>query len=265
MPPSPLKIIKDVTAAHHAQPVELHADHAIIDVAPPSVSGAPGPIYRLRIDEVHGTVVVREAQPEHLPACCPERHINCDGSFCLYWEEIEPLSIVTTETASRWFGKLLLFLRRQRTATARRRWPAKAEGRAHGPSAARQQLVAERAASALGLEFRRSLDDFRLATDRKSVGGEPRIRLLRDGARLVTVTERDARLMTKRSRCKCDDAGRLRLPVCACGDHEAALSDLTLALHRWKREENRFYAAYTALGVRCCGTIDDCPLGKDAA
>jgi hypothetical protein len=265
MLPSPLKIIKDVSAAHHAQPVEIHADHAILDVAPPSVSGAPGPIYRLRIDEIRDVVVVREARPVHLPACCPERHINCDGTFCLYWEEAEPLSIMDADTVSRWFGKLLVFLRRQRIAAARRQWPAKSEGRAHGGSAARQQLVAERAASALGLEFRKSLDDFRLTTERKSVAGKPRIRLLRDGTRLVTIAERDSRLMTKRARCKCDDADQLRLPTCACGQHEAALTNLTLALHRWKREEAKFYAAYTAVGLKCCGTMDDCPLRTEAA
>jgi hypothetical protein len=265
VPPSPLQIIKDVSVAHHAQPIDFHADHAIFDVVPPPISGAPGPTYRLRIDNIQDTVVVREAHPTHFPACCPERHINCDGSFCLYWEEVEPLSIVNAENASRWFSKLLVFLRRQRTAAARRRWPAKSEGRAHGASAARQQLVAERAASTLGPQFRRSLDDFRLTTHRKSFASEPRIRLLRDGARLVTVTERDSRLMTRRARCKCDDAARLRRPACACGEHEAALIDLTLALHRWKREEAKFYSAYEAMGVKCCGTMDDCPLRKEVA
>jgi hypothetical protein len=81
---------------------------------------------------------------------------------------------------------------------------------------------------------------------------------------LVTVAERDARLLTMRARCKCDDAGLLRLPVCACGEHEDALIDLTLAVHRWKREEAKFYAAYRAMGVKCCGTMDDCPLREAA-
>jgi class 3 adenylate cyclase len=39
-------------------------------------------------------------------------------------------------------------------------------------------------------------------------------------------------LMTRRSRCKCDDADQLRLPTCGCGDHEAALRNITLALER---------------------------------
>ncbi|WP_051379647.1 E2 domain-containing protein [Bradyrhizobium murdochi] len=263
MPPSPLEIISGVSAAHHAQPIVLERDHAILDVAPPAVSGAPGPTYRLRIDEVGDAAVVREVEPTLLPACCPERHINCDGTFCLYWEEAEPLSVTDAKSASLWFGKLLVFLRRQRVAAARRQWPAQAEARAHGMRAARHQVVAERAASELGPRFRKQL--MRLSTRRKSVAGQPRIRLLRDGVRLVTVSERDSRLMTKRARCKCDDAARLGLPACACGDHQAALTNLTLALHGWKRAEEEFYAAYTALGIECCGTMDYCPLRKETA
>lgn len=261
----PLKIIENISAAHHAQPIGFHANHAIFDVTPPSVSGAPGPTYRLRIDEIHDAVAVREAQPIHLPGCCPERHINCDGSFCLYWEEAEPMSITDTDMASQWFGKLLLFLRRQRTAAARRQWPAKSEARAHGPQAARQQMIAERAASELGPRFRKLLDDFRLTTVRKSIAGEPRLRLLSDGTRLLSVAERNSRLLTRRARCKCDEAPRLRLPICGCGNHEEALTRLTVALHRWKREEAKFYRAYTTLGVKCCGTMDDCPLREEAA
>lgn len=120
MPSIPLAIITEVSAAHHAKPVELHADHAILDVAPPSVSGAPGPTYRLRIDSFCDIVTVREDRPLLLPACCPERHINRDGSFCLSWEEAEPLCIADVDTASQWFGKVLIFLRRQRTAATRR-------------------------------------------------------------------------------------------------------------------------------------------------
>lgn len=71
MPPSPLEIISGVSAAHHAQPIVLVRDHAILDVALPAVSGAPGPTYRLRIDEVGHAAVVRELEPTLLPACCP--------------------------------------------------------------------------------------------------------------------------------------------------------------------------------------------------
>jgi hypothetical protein len=37
------------------------------------------------------------------------------------------------------------------------------------------------------------------------------------------MAQRTRQLMTKRSRCKCDDADQLSLRICGCGDHEAAL------------------------------------------
>ncbi|WP_352857672.1 E2 domain-containing protein [Mesorhizobium sp. M1163] len=29
--------------------------------------------------------------PTLLPAFCPERHINADGSFCLYWRAVDDI------------------------------------------------------------------------------------------------------------------------------------------------------------------------------
>jgi hypothetical protein len=71
--------------------------------------------------------------------------------------------------------------------------------------------------------------------------GEPRLRLLLDGQRLLSVRERTGQLMTKRSRCKCDDADQLRLPICGCGDHEAALRSIIIALERWEKAERDFF------------------------
>jgi hypothetical protein len=90
--------------------------------------------------------------------------------------------------------------------------------------------------------------------------GEPRLRLLLDGQRLLSVRERTGQLMTKRSRCKCDDADQLRLPICGCGDHEAALRSIIIALERWEKAERDFFLEYAASGRKCCGTMDGCPL-----
>jgi hypothetical protein len=256
-----LRFLGETAAAHHARLVRAAPDHALFDTAPPAVSGKPATIYRIRVDAVEDEAVkAREDEPLLLPASCPERHINIDGSFCLYWAEAEPNAIVDASTAGIWWGKLLVFLKRQQTASVLRQWPGRSDARAHGPEAARAQLVAERAASELGREFRMLLDDSRLASIRKKVGGDPRLRLMLDGKRLVTIRERGLQVMTKRARCKCDDAARLRLPICGCGGHEAALRDITVALNRWKVEEDRFFRAYADAGAKCCGTIDDCPL-----
>jgi hypothetical protein len=256
----PLELLEETAAAHHARAIGIVGGHATFDVAPPSVSGAPAVTYRLRIDPIGNYVSVREEHPGLLPKSCPERHINHDGSFCLYWAEVEPSSIENAGDAAVWWMKLLTFLKRQQTAAVRRQWPGKSNARAHGRDAARQQLIAEEAASELGARFRKLLDDFRLGTRRRTSGGETRLQLLVDGRRLVTVREKGRQLMTKRQRCKCDDAVRLHLPVCACGRHEAALTNLTVALDRWKSEESKFFKSHVKSGTTCCGTQDDCPL-----
>lgn len=260
MSSQPLEFLKQTAAAHHARAIHVAAGHATFDVKPPSVSGAPTITYRVRIDPVGDYVTVREEHPRLLPKSCPERHISRDSSFCLYWAEVEPTSIESTDDAAVWWMKLLIFLRRQQTAAVRRQWPGKSSARAHGRDAARQQLIAEEAATELGARFTKLLDDFRLRTERKIVGGAPRLRLLLDGRRLVSVQERTRQLMTKGQRCKCDEADWLRLPICACSQHEASLTKLTLALERWKAKEKEFFKWHAESGAKCCGTQDDCPL-----
>jgi hypothetical protein len=256
----PLDLLEETSDAHHAQAIDVGAAVAIFDVAPPSVSGAPAMSYRLRIEPSGDYVSVREVQPGRLPCACPERHISQDGSFCLYWAEVEPSAIVSTTDAAIWWMKLLTFLRRQQTATIRRQWPGKSSARAHGRDAAKQQMIAEEAASELGPKFRKLLDDFRLGIERRSYGGETRLQLLLDGRRLLSVRKNGCQLMTKRQRCKCDDADRLRLPACACNRHNVALADLTLALDQWKVDEMEFFKWHAKAGTKCCGTQDDCPL-----
>ena len=73
---------------------------------------------------------------------------------------------------------------------------------------------------------------------------------------IFRMAQRTRQLMTKRSRCKCDDADQLRLPICGCGDHEAALRNITLALERWGKAERDFFREYAASGRKCCGTMD---------
>lgn len=256
-----LVILAETAAEHHALPLRAEKDHVVFEVAPPTVSGKPAVAFRVRVDAINDAVVqAREERPILLPASCPERHITSEGFFCLYWAEAEPSEITDESSASIWWGKLLIFLKRQRTATVLRQWPGKSDARAHGQQAARAQQIAERTASELGPLFRRLLQDNRLASIRKNVGGDPRLRLMLDSKRLITVREIDRRLMTKRARCKCDDAETLQLPICGCSAHEAALTDLTVSLHEWRVEEDRFFRSYVATGAKCCGTLDECPL-----
>jgi hypothetical protein len=255
-----LSLVRDMANAYHAQLIDVASGYATFAVTPPTVSGRPATTFRVHVEPVGDTVKVREERPKLLPSVCPERHISYDGSFCLYWPEIEPITTLEPAGAEAWWGKLLVFLKRQQTATAQRRWPGRSDARAHGPEAARNQMVAEKAASELGRRFRGLLNEARLTSVRRTVGGEPRLRLFLDGRRLVTVKEPRLQLMTRRSRCKCDHADDLCLPICACGRHEDALKDLAIALYRWRKAESDFFQAYRVQGVKCCGTLDDCPL-----
>ncbi|WP_332117592.1 E2 domain-containing protein [Azorhizobium caulinodans] len=257
--------LKAAASSFHAVLVSEGGDGTVFRVQPPEVSGRPGSTYLIAIEEKGGTLLARELEVKELPAACPERHINFNGSFCLYWGEAEPLSIDSPEAAHEWWGKLTTFLLRQRVAGQRRSWPGKAQARAHGPAAARFQARAEAAASILGDTFRRTLGRGGFTTCRRYRVGEHRIRLFRDGRKIATAIEELRRVMTLRMLCLCNGASVLRLPLGKCGDHGAVLAEFIIALDGWKRAEEDFFRQATKLGMKCCGSIDGCPLAEPAA
>jgi hypothetical protein len=81
-----------------------------------------------------------------LPSCCPERHINPDGSFCIGLRAGEG---ITGETAPAWWDKLHAFALCQETAAETGFWPSEAQ-LSHG-EAGEVELAAENAADQLGL------------------------------------------------------------------------------------------------------------------
>ncbi|WP_052182817.1 E2 domain-associated cysteine-rich protein [Rhizobium sp. YS-1r] len=255
----PIEHLNSVAHEHHARLISSAGGVAIYGVRPPSPSGAPVPEFILEVSRIADTVAVREQYPILLPAFCAERHINTDGSFCLYWGEVEPSSVKSSEDAEAWWGKVLIFLLRQRSAAALRRWPGKSDARAHGPTAAGFQALAEGNAAELGQRFLASLRDDRLRVKRR---GRGRIALVRDGRRLLTVLQNEKRVMTVRQRCKCDETDSLRLPIASCGDHGRQLAELVLNLEGWRRSEKEFYDYLRSVDQVCCGTMDDCPLAK---
>jgi hypothetical protein len=141
-----------------------------------------------------------------------------------------------------------------------RSWPGKADARAHGPEAARFQAVAEFNASKLGKAFTTSLREERFSTSAKRIGKEGRVRLLLDGHRMLSVVRRQRRVMTLRQRCKCDAAENEKLAMSACSDHAHSLAEFTLALDGWRVAEQAFFADFKATTLKCCGTMDNCPL-----
>ncbi|MDR7141830.1 E2 domain-associated cysteine-rich protein [Rhizobium sp. BE258] len=254
---SPIEYLNGVAQAHHARLISSAGVVAVYGVRPPSPSGAPVPEIILEVSRLADTVTVKERLPILLPAFCAERHINTDGSFCLYWGEVEPSGITSTEDAEAWWGKVLTFILRQRSASALRRWPGKADARAHGSTAARFQALAEENAAALGPRFLTTLRDDRLRLKKR---GPNRIALIRDGRRMFTVLKSEKRVMSLRQRCKCDEADNLRLPMASCGSHRRELADLVINLEGWSRSEKAFYDYLRSIDQACCGTMDDCPL-----
>ncbi|MCQ8781632.1 E2 domain-containing protein [Mangrovibrevibacter kandeliae] len=257
-----LDLVKQVAEANDGVVEAEDRGRVRIAVRPTLDSGALAPTYRIEVSVVGGTLRAREHGTRLLPAYCPERHINVDGSFCLHWAEEETLEFSTEDNVVLWWGKLLTFLRRQIAVDSLRRWPGKGDARAHGPEAARQQASAERAAVALGGGFAVALNEGRLSAKRSSNAGHNRVRLFLDGQRVVSVGVETGRVLTLRSRCPCGRRDGKPLPIIACADHASALATLALSLEGSASAEREFFEFAAARGHLCCGSVEGCPLPR---
>lgn len=217
--------------------------------------------YSLVIEVFRGIATAREEKPLLLPAFCPERHINRDGTFCLFWRAVDDIIIDSVSAARTWWETLIRFLQQQVRAARLRQWPD-SKARAHGEKAAVHQLSAERAADRLGEPFPDDLADGRLTVEvSNSSAHGPTVRLFRDASRLYSVWRRDRRVVNQRRPCLCP-MGAQRRPVVlkSCGEHGRAASDLAIELLSMAQEERRFWKNFD--GAKCCGTMDGCPLAK---
>lgn len=221
----------------------------------PNSGGRARDRFLIDIDDVGGELQAREATRDgagHLPKFCPERHINGDGTFCLFWSE-ERVVPEDRERALTWFGVLERFLRSQLVAKRFRRWP-QGRGRAHG-IAAKHQVAAEKLAEAISGDFAAAW-----------VSGEVRIRRLGNGYQLLRQGQVIARLRDGRR-----DIATLRraCPFCPrpskgarllrnCADHRTQLRNIIVEMVAWKKEEKAFNRRLK--GVSCCGTLKFCPL-----
>jgi hypothetical protein len=227
---------------------------------PVPLSDGRQPVFVLDVTFTGASVSAREAVPTHLPSYCPHRHINGNGSLCLFWRAIDDIEIDGPEAARAWLETLVRFLQLQFRAARLRRWPD-GHGRAHGCAVIHQHR-AEAAAERLGEPFATDMAEGRLTTSRK--GGSAQgtaIQVLKDGRRLFSVWERSRRAVNQRAPCLCPaGSGRRRVVLKSCGDYAAAAADLALELNEMVIAEERFWKS--AMGSPCCGTIDGCPLAK---
>lgn len=225
----------------------------------PRASGTTVDYHLVLEDSGNGHVQVRE-QPDNrrLPQSCCERHINADGSFCLYWRDspTETRAVVDADTALDWWRVLIEYLRRQELATRFGKWFG--EARAHG-DAARFQARAEQIALKFGKQFSRDLRDGVLYVRRRARHGRQVLQLSRGATMIARVSPKSNGMIAAQVRCPCDAAAPTA-KIADCGSHRAELKDFIIALDQWQERERRFYEYLRTHRVRCCGTMELCPL-----
>jgi len=214
--------------------------------------------YELKLEPLaSGHIQVRERSPTRLPAHCPERHINEDGTFCMHWAQGDPRKVTDMGSARDWWRLLWDFLERQETSARLRRWPGRI--RAHG-DAARHQACAEELAVRFGAEFSRDLDDGLFHSRRVERRGRRRIELIRERSLVNRLALPHGKLTNPSEICPCDEGRRSNTRVSDCGVHAEELALLIGRIHAWQDEERRFNLALKKKGVKCCGSLRLCPL-----
>lgn len=202
-------------------------------------------------------VIAKEVTPERLPRFCPERHVNSDGSFCINWIAGDPRPVVDSASARAWWGSLWDYLALQITASKLRRWPGPA--RAHG-SAAEHQNRAETCARTLGEPLLSQVTRGLLRTRIDRRRGRHRIELRMNGKLLNRINLPARTLTNLQMRCPCAEGSASKTRIQACDGHAKVLATLIDSMHQWHTLETKYIAAMRNGGVRCCGTLNHCPL-----
>lgn len=251
--PTAVEFIAAVAPAYNAVAETISTVRVLLRFSLAISDGRTFP-YEIEVNQVGDSkAIAKELQPVNLPGFCPNRHINYDGSFCLYWWEVSSLDITNEETAHAWWGTLWKFLTLQARVKKARRWPNENEW-AHGAAAVHQHR-AELAARELGLQYEIALRERRFSVVKK----KRILQFFKDKRHLYSVWLDSNKVVNLKQRCLCESTGkksskRLR----RCGSHASDASQLALALLWWEIEEKAFWNSF---GDReCCGTCDNCPL-----
>lgn len=222
---------------------------AFCGTASPAVDGAADSLsIELRISERESAILVAEEVPgTQLPACCPDRHLNLDGTFCVGYRAGH--QILSPDAGHVWWEQLKKFIQLQRVAQRTRMWPPR-QGLSHG-DAGKHQIAAQEAAAALGIEeqYFEMLD------------GEPSW----FSASFPRVAPCGTRLVNGRLPCPkgCIKKGRPILRVDCCD--KQLVAKLVWEERRRKKLESEFWQDIRRAGLACCGTLRKCPLAAPAA
>lgn len=227
-------------------------------------SGAPSNQYFLQIYEAQGKLNVREfSDSKVLPLCCIERHINIDSTFCVFYGSID--LITSHDAAVRWWNGLRQFLSDQAYATKHRKWPSH-RSMSHG-DAAEVQLQMETLAIQndwikeilsgmfrnegwLGGLMKRANSNSRQIFYQR--GPCPRGCLYRHAPNL----QKDC---YKKGCSKDCEKKHAQVLLTDCPNRNIVNDLIILEYERRKREYN-YVQQIANKGIKCCGTMDDCPL-----
>ncbi|MFX1679890.1 hypothetical protein PV762_11675 [Mitsuaria sp. CC2] len=215
--------------------------------------------YQLRVQARGTHITAREETPALLPSFCPERHINPDGTFCLYFPEAQALDVTDEDSATAWAETLWTFLRLQRRAERLGRWPNNHTW-AHG-DAARYQLRATIAAASFGSPTQNRVAQGHLSVQHLRVKQRDVFRVMDGAVHLFSVWGQGPRLIGKRKPCWCGSKESKKAKrIGRCADHASQAAQMAIAIHRWAREEEDFWRR---VGDKaCCGRCSECRLQK---
>lgn len=235
-------------------------------VAPPQADGTPAKrSFDLQVEQAGDdqTLVRETARERKLPQCCVERHINEDGTFCLYLDSTKP--ITDGKEATEWWRGLQAFLSHQDFAEKRRFWPPNALS--HGEAAADTQLKMEKISEPCGWN-QEVLDGVFLD---KGWLGLDLTRLTKTGDKAVNARGPCPRLCLSRhrpasrkdcstKRCKSDCPKQHNPIIRADCPNRSSVEELILLEHTRREQEQAFLKYLKDKGVKCCGTMSRCPL-----
>lgn len=241
--------------AHRYQDEEL-----LLDLQVPLVDGRSIP-YQILAKISGSEVTARELEPLRLPAFCPERHVNNNGTFCMYWEGDQAINVIDEHSAMEWWETLLKYLMLQERATKIRKWPNNHTW-AHGDAAGYQKKT-YLAATNLGDHFSEGINSqlFRVEYCKRNSGNGSFLRVYKEKKHFYTVWVNHKRVACLRQNCLCGKNVHNKIKsLRRCTNHANAAVDFAIGLWEWRRAEAEFWDDYKDRS--CCGTMKDCPLRK---
>lgn len=257
-----IDLIAGCSSAFESTATRVGSDQATLTVLLASAYSEVEQYFLVAQDIGGGVIKVREVTQKLLPAYCPERHINSDGSFCLNWADDVDLTVFDAKSAEEWWRQLLQFLRYQQRADYTRRWQGSAW--AHGSDAAKNQREAENAARRLGETFASALTAKSMSVVKTRYHSRTNgavLHVLRNGQAIYSVWARNFKAINKQQACVCGSGDikrhrRLR----NCSTHSQDADVLAVSLFGWEQAERAFWNEARKLGKPCCGTMKHCPL-----